>query len=160
MTLIRLAAAVAISGAALAFAAPCAVAQDSPGQAAQKAREAHFKEIGKAFKGINDQIKSGAPDMAVVKPNAETVRLLSTQVSTWFPANSAPGAGVKTRAKPEVWSDAAGFAAAADAFKVQAAKLAVVAGGPADLAALKGQFAATGGTCKGCHDKYRVPEEH
>jgi len=155
----RFALTLAAAGLALAT-APLAAAQDSPGQAAQKAREAHYKEIGKAFKAINDQIKTGSPDMAVVKTNADIVKALSVQVPSWFPANSAPGAGVKTRAKAEVWSDPAGFAAAADAFKLQAGKLAVVAGGPADLAALKGQFAATGGTCKGCHDKYRLPDEH
>ena len=155
---LRPALALAISAASLAFAAP-SLAQDNPGQAAQKTRETHFKEIGKAFKGINDQIKSGSPDMGVVKADAATVKGLSTQVPSWFPADSAPSAGVKTRAKPEVWRDPAGFAAAA-AFRVQAAKLDVVATGPADLAALKGQFAATGATCKACHDKYRVPEDH
>jgi hypothetical protein len=35
-----------------------------------KARQASYKEIGGAFKSINDELKSGAPDMNSVKPLA------------------------------------------------------------------------------------------
>ena len=137
-----------------------ASAQDSPGQAAAKARHDHFKQMGRAFKGINDQLKTDAPDMGVVKANAATVKALSVQLPSWFPAGSGPQNGVKTEAKAEAWTDVAGFAKAAEAYRTEAARLDMVANGPADLAALKGQFRATGGTCKGCHDKYRVPDEH
>jgi cytochrome c556 len=149
----------------LAFAAglamtSAATAQDSPGQTAQKARHEHFKDMGKAFKALNDQAKTDAPDPAVVKASAAKVHLASTQLVSWFTPGSGPGDGVKGDAKPEAFSDRAGFIAAADAFKAQAAKLETVADGPMDLAALRAQARATGGACKACHDKYRVPDTH
>ena len=76
----------------------------------------------------------------------------------WFPKGSGPESGVKTDAKAEVWNDAAGFAAAANRFQGEAAKLQEIAAG-GDIAAIKAQVRATGGACKNCHDKYRVPEE-
>ena len=144
----------------LAFCASAAAAQDSPGQAAAKARHDRFKQMGRAFKGVGDQLKGDAPDMTVVKTGVATVKGLSTQIPSWFPAGSGPQNGVKTEAKAEAWTDAAGFAKAADALRTEAARLDLVANGPTDLPALRGQFRATGGTCKACHDKYRVPDEH
>jgi cytochrome c556 len=149
-----------LAGAAVFILAGSAVAQDSPGQAAAKARHDKFREMGKAFKAISDQVKTDTPDMTVVKTSAATVKTLSTQLPAWFPAGSGPADGVKTRAKAEVWTQGADFAKAADAFKLQAAKLETVAGGPLDLAALRGQFKATGATCGACHDKFRAPEDH
>ena len=66
--------------------------------------------------------------------------------------------GVKTDAKAEVWSDAAGFAAASNKFQVEASRLQLLAIA-GDLPGMKGQARAVGGSCKGCHDKYRVPEK-
>ena len=140
--------------------AGAAIAQDSPGQTAQKVRHEHFKTMGKAFKAINDQAKTDTPDMVVVKTNAAVVKTASTQLQSWFTPGSGPADGVKGDSKPEAFSDKAGFTAAADAFKAQAAKLDAAANGPLDLAALRAQARATGGACKACHDKYRVPENH
>ena len=68
---------------------------------------------------------------------------------------SRPEAGFKTEAKPNIWTDNAKFAAAAANFQTQAGKLQTVAAA-GDVEAIKAQFRATGGTCKACHDVYRV----
>ena len=63
-----------------------------------------------------------------------------------------------SEAKAEIWTDAAGFSAASSAMQVQVSKLnqAALSG---DIAAVKAQVRPTGGTCKGCHDKYRVEKK-
>ena len=75
-----------------------------------------------------------------------------------FPAGSGPESGAKTDAKPEIWSDAAGFAAAAKALQDESAKLvALVDAG--DAAGARTQAGAVGQSCGGCHQKYRVKHD-
>jgi cytochrome c556 len=56
-------------------------------------------------------------------------------------------------ALPAVWSDAAGFNAAADKFAADAAKIGAATDGPSLQAALM----AVNGDCGGCHRTYRAP---
>ena len=70
----------------------------------------------------------------------------------------APLPGVKTDAKPEVWTDPAGFASARDAFVREGNKWAQL-GNSADASTWKEGAASLGQSCKGCHDKYRVKKE-
>lgn len=143
--------------AGLAVAASGAIAQTAVADAV-KARHEHFKQQGGAFKAINDELKKPEPSMAVITPNAAKIKAFSTQLPTWFPKGSGPESKLETDAKPEVWTDAAGFTAAANRFQEEASKLAVVATA-GDLEAVKAQTRATGGACKNCHDKFRVPEK-
>jgi cytochrome c556 len=77
---------------------------------------------------------------------------------TWFPAGSGPQPGVKTAAKPEIWTRAADFRRAQDAFAAQAVAFQNVAnGGNAD--AIRAAARSLGATCKGCHDQFRVPKD-
>ena len=57
-------------------------------------------------------------------------------------------------AKPEIWKDAAKFKEAGDKLQAEATKLNAAAK-TGNLDNLKTAFAATGGTCKGCHDNFR-----
>jgi cytochrome c556 len=118
-----------------------------------------FKKMGSAFKGMNDGLKSDAPDAKVLADQAKTVNQVAHQVGKWFPAGSGPESGQKTRAKAEIWSDGAGFATAVKNLEIESAKLETVAKG-GDIEALKAQVKATGGACGGCHTKYRAPEQH
>lgn len=118
-------------------------------------RQAAYKQLGGAFKAINDQLKTDAPDMAVITASAQKMAALGAQVPTWFPKGTGPSKAYKTAAKPEIWSDAAGFAAAAASLKTETAKLAEAAKS-GDLDAVKAQVRPVGGACKTCHDKYRV----
>lgn len=131
----------------------------SPMGKAAYARHQNFKAQGAAFKAVLDEIKKDQPDKGVIAANAGKLKTLSSQLPTWFPKGSGTESGMKTDAKPEVWSDPAGFAAAANRLQVEASKLDQLARA-GDIAGVKGQVRAVGGACKNCHDKYRVPEQH
>jgi cytochrome c556 len=79
------------------------------------------------------------------------------KLPTWFPAGTAMGGPIKTGAKPEIWTDKAGFAKAAGDFSVAAKNFNAVAAGN-DLGATAKAMGALGGTCKACHDKFRAKD--
>jgi cytochrome c556 len=151
----RLGAVVAVA-IGMAVAAGGALAQSGAEQV--KIRQQHFKDQGKAFKAVVDELKKDSPDKALIAANADKLKASSSQLPTWFPKGSGAETGVKTAAKPEVWADAAGFAAAAERFKAEGAKFDETAHG-GDLDAIKAGARALGGACKNCHDKYRVPDK-
>jgi cytochrome c556 len=141
--------------------AGAALAQDNapaPPTAGGKAvltRQAHYKDLNGAFKAINEQVRSDAPDKAAIAAGAGKMKALAADLPGWFPKGSGPEAGVKTAAKAEIWTDAEGFAAVATKLQAETAKLsdAATAG---DMDAIKAQVRATAGACKTCHDKYRA----
>jgi cytochrome c556 len=130
----------------------------TPGAKAALARHDNFEKMGAAFKRLNDELRKGQPDKAVLTQSAGQVRTLSSQLPTWFPRGSGQEARPKSEAKANIWTDAAGFTAASSNMQVQASKLSQLAGA-GDIDGLKAQVRATGGACKGCHDKYRVPKD-
>ena len=71
----------------------------------------------------------------------------------WTPGTE-QGAAEGSRAKPEIWSDAAGFAAKMADLKNAAAAMS----GAADQAAVGAAMGGIGGACKGCHETYRGPK--
>jgi len=150
--------------AAMAVAGGAAVAQDNaaattPGGKAVLARQAHYKDLGKAFGGLNGELRKDSPDKAALAAGGAAVNTLAQALPSWFPKGSGPEAGVKTAAKAEIWTDAAGFAAAVGKLQGETAKLQEVATA-GDLDAIKAQVRATGAACKNCHDQYRQPEQH
>jgi cytochrome c556 len=145
--------------AAAALAGGAALAQEaSPGGKAVLARQAHMKELGKAFGGTGAELRKEAPDKAAIAAGAAQTKTLAAALPTWFPKGSGPEAGVKTAAKAEIWSDAAGFDAAAARVQAEVTKLADAAA-VGDLEAIKAQARATGAACNACHEKYRLPAE-
>jgi cytochrome c556 len=140
-------------GVGLAVAAGGAVAQGA-GAKAVKARQDGFKQMGAAFKTLNDELKSGKPDLGKIRASTQTMQTLSTKVPTWFPAGSGPQPVVKTKAKGDIWSDPAGFQAASKPLSPAAAKLNAAAKA-GDLAAVGAAFKEAGAACGGCHDKFR-----
>jgi cytochrome c556 len=162
----RFGAAAAISAAVgLAAAASVAFAHDTgpvpntPMAKTAAARHGNFKQLGGAFKAIFDETKKSAPDKALIVANAQKMNTLAGQLASWFPKGSGAESGVKTDAKAEVWSDPQGFAAAVAKLQAATGKLQQVAVA-GDLDAIKTQAQAAGGACKGCHEKYRVPDKH
>ena len=136
-----------------------ALAQDaSPGAKAVLARQAHYKELQKTLGGMVGELRKDAPDKALVAADAAAAKGLIQQLPTWFPKGSGPEAGVKTAAKAEIWTDAAGFDAAVTKAQAEAAKLADVAAA-GDLDAIKAQARTLGAACNACHEKYRLPAE-
>jgi cytochrome c556 len=130
----------------------------TPAGKAAYQRHQNFKTQGATFKGIIDELKKDSPDMKLLADNSTKLKGLASQLPTWFPKGSGVESGMKTDAKAEVWTDAAGFAAAANRLQVETSKLQAL-GAAGDLAGFKAQVRAVGGACKNCHDKYRVPEK-
>lgn len=144
------------AGLIMASLAGAALAADMAGVI--KDRQAHYKQIGKAAKGIYETLNSPSPDVASVQANAKLIDQLAPQVPGWFPAGSGPEAGVKTGAKAEIWSHPADFKAAAAGFATEARKFdAVAAGG--DVAAIRAEYGALGKACKTCHDPFRKKDD-
>jgi cytochrome c556 len=116
-----------------------------------------YRELGAAFKGANDGLR-GEPQTVVLQQAARQIRNASKAQYGWFPAGSGPKAGVKTAAKPAIWTSPAKFKAAQDGFARQAeAFQKAVAGGKADV--MRTEARKLGGTCKACHDQFRVPKD-
>ena len=72
----------------------------------------------------------------------------------WWGADAQKGETLKTRAKPEIWTDAAGFETAGGAYVAAVTALAATT----DEASFKAAFPALGAACQGCHEKFRGPE--
>ena len=117
-------------------------------------RQSVYTMIGCNFAPLAQMVKGNSPwNAAEFSRHAERIAFLAPQLPEGFPAGS--GSGAETEAKPEIWSDAAGFKAKMDDFIKQSEQLAAVAKS-GDEAKMKEQFKATAGTCKACHDGYRV----
>jgi cytochrome c556 len=140
-------------GAVAVVAAGTAYAQLAPRDAVT-ARVANYRETGAAFKTVNDQLKSDTPAKVMLRMSARRIAQTAHDQYGWFPAGSGPEAGVKTRAKPAVWTDAATFKAVQDRFQQQANLFAqsVDAG---DMDKIRTQAKALGEACATCHNKYR-----
>lgn len=157
VTVLAVAAGLGLS-AGIALAADPAPAPTTASGKAVVARQDHYKELNGAFRAINEQVRSDAPDKAAIGARAAKMKALAADLPSWFPKGSGPEAGVKTAAKAEIWTDAAGFAAAATKLQDETAKLQDVAAA-GDLDAIKAQVRATNAACKGCHDTYRAAEQ-
>lgn len=122
-----------------------------------EARQAQLKKMGKAFKAISDQLKATSPDLTQIQTAAAIVPKEAANMVDWFPEGTGPESGVKTEALPIIWEDKAGFNDKVAAMQDAAAKLETIARG-GDVAAVAEAFQTTGGTCKACHDKYRLDD--
>jgi cytochrome c556 len=140
------------------LAAGAAMAAGLTGAEAQKDREAHMKEMGKAMKTIGDSLKAGSADAAVIKPAADKIAEGSKALPSWFPKGSGTEVNPKSRALPVVWTDPQGFAAKAHDFAVAAANLDAVAGS-GDMAKVAPAAKAVGASCHACHEKFQAPDK-
>jgi len=127
---------------------------DTPAGRAADARHESFEQMGDAMKLIGDELKGGKPDIAKVQAAAATINGFAPKVQGWFPAGSGPDDGIKTEARQEIWKKPAEFQAAANRFVDEAHTFNVLAQA-GDVAALGKGMEALGGSCKGCHDKFK-----
>ena len=134
-----------------------ALAQRPSAASTIQARQGHYKQMAGALKGISDQVRSGSPNLAQIRPRAALLADRSVHVLAWFPRGTGPETGVRTRARPEIWSNAAGFRHAGATFVVAARALnsAAQAG---DLARIRAALPAVQRACGACHDDFRGPE--
>ena len=120
-----------------------------------KYRQGLYQVVGWQNRTLGGMVKGQIPfDAAEFSRTAELVANLAAVA----PGAFAPGSdkGAPTRAKPEIWSDAAGFKKVMDNFQAESAKLAQVAKGAKDIDAVRGQYGALIKTCGACHDNYRT----
>jgi cytochrome c556 len=148
--------------ASVAVAAICAAAYAqhpaaSPAATIQ-ARQGNYKQMAAALKGISDQLRSGSPDIAEIRPRAALLADRSVRVLTWFPHGTGAEAGVRTRARPDIWSNPDGFRHAGATFVV-AARALNNAAQSGDIARVRAAFPAVPRACGGCHDNFRAPEQ-
>ena len=136
-----------LAGAGLALAASVAVAQGSP----YEQRVALMKGNGAAMGAIGKYVKGEADYSPAVEEAAKKLQQHSKEVAALFPAGST---SEKSRAKPEIWSNAAGFQKWVTAFQTSSEEL-VQASATKDKEKTSAAFAAVGNTCGGCHDDFR-----
>jgi cytochrome c556 len=123
-----------------------------------QARHAHYKEIGAAMKGLSEQMKSPAPNLAQVQTYARRLDDLAPQIPGWFPAGSGPASGLKTQAKAAIWERPDEFKADAASFAQNAHKLQLAAA-RGDLAGVGAALPAVGQSCGTCHKAFREKED-
>ena len=121
-----------------------------------KARHQNFEGMGRAMKGLFDELRKGAPDLKVIQASANTLAASAPRVGGGFPKGSGPESGRKTDALPAIWERPGDFAKAADTL-VGATRGLQSAAASNDLARVKAAAGQVGGTCKGCHDQFRKP---
>jgi cytochrome c556 len=117
-------------------------------------RQSVYTMIGWNFAPLAQMVKGKTPwDPVAFANHAERIAFLAPQLLEGFPQGS--GSGAETEAKPEIWTDMDGFKSKMDDFVTQSKQLATIAKS-GDEAKMKEQFKSTAGTCKACHDGYRV----
>jgi len=121
-------------------------------------RQAALRDIGAAFKGINDELKKSQPTLALIRQYARQIADLTKEQKFWFPKGTGPETEIEMQAKADIWNRPAEFKSGQDALTQQVAKLQAVTGG-SDVGAIKAQTQALGRTCKSCHDKFREEDE-
>ena len=124
-----------------------------------RTRQAGLKEMGTAFKNAMDGLRSSEPQMILIQQSARTIKNNSVALRGWFPAGSGPQPGLKTAAKPEIWTKPAEFRAAQDQL-ARAADAFQTATASGNVDAIRAAARTLGGSCKNCHDQFRVPDQH
>jgi cytochrome c556 len=147
----------AIAAAILTLSA-VSIAQDADVAAVVEGRQSNLRDLGAAFKGINDELKKSEPSMPLIKQYATQIDDLAKQQRFWFPAGSGPQPDIKTKAKQQIWTRASDFSQAQSDFVREAGKLREAAAG-SDLSALRPQQRVLGKTCEACHKQFREKED-
>lgn len=115
-------------------------------------RKDAMKKVGDATKPIGAMLKGEqAFDLATVQTALKVYGEVGKDFDKYFPATSKTGG--ETTAAPKIWDDAAGFKAALGKLTAAAA---AASGTIKDEASFKAEMGKVLGTCKGCHDDYRV----
>jgi cytochrome c556 len=121
-------------------------------------RHAGYRELGAAFKNVNDELKTGSPQIMILQMSARQIRNVAQQQGGWFPAGSGPKPGVKTKAKAEIWTKPAEFKKAQASFSAQANAF-YQAAASGNVAKIRAQVKPLGATCASCHRSFRIEED-
>ena len=137
----------------LATALPAAAQFQRPDDAV-KYRKAAFQVMAAHFGRIGAMANGRVPfDGAAAAANAEVVAFVSNLPFAGFVEGTSGDS--KGQPKANVWTERAKFDAGAKKMQEEVAKLAMAAKAN-NLDQLKAAFGAAAGTCKSCHDDFRV----
>jgi len=141
---------------ATSLAAGSAVAEVKPEEAIK------YRQSGYGFMAWNmGRIKANVEggnfnkDEVVKAANAIQAIANSGMGALYLPGTDKGSGWEKTRAKPEMWTEKEKLGKAAMAFNKEANEMAKVAAS-GDAAAIGSQLGKLGGTCKGCHDDFKI----
>jgi cytochrome c556 len=91
-------------------------------------------------------------DQAILLTKAQRLNALASMTGDGFVAGSE--AGAPTKARPEIWSNAAGFKQAWEGFAAETPKL-VAAAQSGNMDQIKAAFGPVVKSCDNCHDNFR-----
>ncbi|MDB5368496.1 MAG: hypothetical protein JWP20_54 [Roseomonas sp.] len=113
-------------------------------------RKEGMKRMGAHLEAVKAVVESSGP-AAPLAPRAEEMRAFFAGLPALFPA----GSTAESKARPEVWSERAGFERAAATATEAATKIAAAATAD-DGAAVAAAFREVASSCGGCHRNYRA----
>jgi cytochrome c556 len=120
-----------------------------------KERQACMKSNGGIMGVAVPMMKGEKPyDNAALQEAIAKMEAACANWANFWGADTQTGTAVETFAKPEIWTDTAGFEAAGG--KSYTAMQALKA--TTDEASFKAAFPAVGAGCQGCHEKFRRPK--
>lgn len=121
-----------------------------------KGRQGCMKAHGASMGVMVPMMKGEKPyDGAAIQDTLGKEEAACADWAKWWGADTQKGETLETWAKPEIWTDTAGFEAAGGTwYKAYEAVKA-----SADEAGFKAAFPALGQACQGCHEKFRRPKE-
>ena len=133
-----------------------AAAAYAGGHSPVEQRQAAMKAVGGEMRPLGAMAKGDIEfDILVAMASFQTMRDAAAVAQPLFMAPSENGE--ETRAMPEIWAADSDFD---DRMAQLIASLdAALAAEPSDVNSYRPLFGAVAGTCKGCHEKYRAPEE-
>ena len=127
-------------------------------QRAMDARNAHMTlysfNLGKVGAMVQDRVPYDADVASAAAANLAALAAID-EAGYWVEGTDTSIEG--SRAKPEIWTDMAGFEAEQVKLATATAAFAAVAGDGLD--AMKAGFGPVGQSCSSCHESYRAPRE-
>ncbi len=120
-----------------------------------RARQDHFKTLGRTVKSLRGQMRRSHPDWAVVTNDTHQIESLASALPNWFPAGSGKGHGVRTKARSAIWTNPRVFTQAAQTLLTRAQGL-TQAADSRDLRALALRTRGLGQACGSCHRRFRA----
>ncbi len=141
---------------ATSLVAGTAVAEVKPEEAI-KYRQSGYGFMAWNMGRIKTNVEGGNfnKDEVVKAANAIQAIANSGMGALYLPGTDKGTGWEKTRAKPEMWTEKEKLGKAAMAFNKEANEMAKVAAS-GDAAAIGSQLGKLGGTCKGCHDDFKI----
>jgi cytochrome c556 len=115
-------------------------------------RQANQKRVGELATAMKKAVEGGATAASQVEAATE-LSDRTHRLKDYFPVGTETGGN--TKAKPEIWSDRAGFDKVDAAYVAAFDKLLVFAKA-GDTPGFNAQFAEGGSTCGACHRAYRA----